>query len=545
MQEFAASEYQATGTPAFRPRNDSHQGIHGPGALSTQTSTRQADATHTSKWLDITQGPPASDKCPVEVLSRIFELVVVAEESTWFPQPRALTWTAPLILLRICSRWRRIAMNTPRLWTRINALMLSDTLTDTFLRWSKSAPIDIAFPQYGKRDRFMTLVAQHVHRWRSLELKNLNLDAEEAIKLLQVPTPHLQSFHITLKGHAQLLEDLFAGVAPQLHTLKLSGLCLSLASPLFANLRVLNLTSMGRHILLISQLLSIIERSPLLEELVLHHRYFLLDHATETASPPNPSPIKLSHLGCLYLEMDIPAAQCIISRIITPPRSNLQLILHGPVPNHLNEIFPNSAASTHSLQNIPHAHDFRVVAQENLGGCSMRGNGPKGFFHIDFLGPSEPGFFNHILVNPGRALPMPALEELFLYIDDSVSVSTLTSFLADYPSVRMLALDGCREVLLEALLDRQQCPRLERLKIYAHQITDALLIRLVQSRSGPEMGSEVQDLGSGTPLQHVYLPECRGLSRATVLALQGYPCEVHLTEGDSSDDMSDRERAYN
>ncbi|KIJ55768.1 hypothetical protein M422DRAFT_200116 [Sphaerobolus stellatus SS14] len=98
-------------------------------------------------------------RLPVEILSEIF-LQCLPPSTTYFYYPhdmlklQSITSTeAPLILLGVCKRWRRIALDTPRLFTELvatNPLPLNAAaVTNLWLDRSKVLPIDVSItPEY-------------------------------------------------------------------------------------------------------------------------------------------------------------------------------------------------------------------------------------------------------------------------------------------------------------------------------------------------------------------------------------------------------------
>jgi hypothetical protein len=80
-----------------------------------------------SMVIDQGDEPPLS-RFPVEVLCQIFVSCLPAETHNFRVSPDL----APLLLTRICRRWREIAVNTPSLWCRLYVRPDKD--------WPKAAP---------------------------------------------------------------------------------------------------------------------------------------------------------------------------------------------------------------------------------------------------------------------------------------------------------------------------------------------------------------------------------------------------------------------
>ncbi|KAJ6513631.1 hypothetical protein C8R47DRAFT_1313789 [Mycena vitilis] len=176
--------------------------------------------------------PSVAHSLPAETLSDIFRLAVapVAPEF-WWQTPLAAApllkaelahlANAPLLTMsRVCSRWHRIAMNTPTLWLKIeingealrgrtrSAVDKTLVLLNARLRRSLDAPLSISLKCDDEplHSRIFGLLAQHSHRWETVHfgcslkgidtsvlrgrlprLKNLSfLAAPEAIDFLDI-----------------------------------------------------------------------------------------------------------------------------------------------------------------------------------------------------------------------------------------------------------------------------------------------------------------------------------------------------------------------
>ena len=78
----------------------------------------------------------------------------------------------------VCSHWRRIALDTPKLWTRVNVRVFSISdpqLPEEWIRRSKSLPLDIMLDEFFAKDakslpamdRIIPPLLRHVNRWRT------------------------------------------------------------------------------------------------------------------------------------------------------------------------------------------------------------------------------------------------------------------------------------------------------------------------------------------------------------------------------------------
>lgn len=116
------------------------------------------------------QGP--SGRLPVELLSEIFLLCVddnMEDDNTIH---------IPLILSRICSRWRAAATSNHRLWSRLSLQLIGDSsrthpaLVDTWLKRSGVCPLTIYVfwedPPFADSHLILEKLIAHSTRWKSM-----------------------------------------------------------------------------------------------------------------------------------------------------------------------------------------------------------------------------------------------------------------------------------------------------------------------------------------------------------------------------------------
>lgn len=144
-------------------------------------------------------------RLPPELLNHVFSFDDCTADT--FPTPFA--WT----VAHVCGYWRRVALNTPRLWSTI-VLDLSSfhvfrhrlnsrlQLLDTYLVLSKSAPLDfvIALPSprldMGVCNSVLKRLCFHARRWRRAFFFTPTDVLMPWIHLIQGNTPNLQSLGI-------------------------------------------------------------------------------------------------------------------------------------------------------------------------------------------------------------------------------------------------------------------------------------------------------------------------------------------------------------
>ncbi|KAF8878238.1 hypothetical protein BD779DRAFT_1474910 [Infundibulicybe gibba] len=101
---------------------------------------------------------------PPEILVAIFTEYINMVTDPWItpahPEP-------PLNLMWICSRWRRIVLDTPRLWTKISS---STPMVNLWVNRSKELPLDLKLDlSLGDVSVLDALIPQ-AHRWERADL---------------------------------------------------------------------------------------------------------------------------------------------------------------------------------------------------------------------------------------------------------------------------------------------------------------------------------------------------------------------------------------
>jgi hypothetical protein len=98
---------------------------------------------------------------PVEIICEIFEAAARADPDM------------PLLLTSTCMAWKRLAIETSRLWSNIKIDVSNDDMLETLqlsLLLSKNWPLDIAMTGSRAPDELLNELAPHAHRIRALEL---------------------------------------------------------------------------------------------------------------------------------------------------------------------------------------------------------------------------------------------------------------------------------------------------------------------------------------------------------------------------------------
>ncbi|KAJ7622696.1 hypothetical protein B0H17DRAFT_1112416 [Mycena rosella] len=140
---------------------------------------------------------------------------------------------APLVLCRICSAWRTLALSTPRLWASLHTpasfILVDERRVAAVLKWlqrSGACPLSLTFigegwdwaPSIGPGSirALVEDLAASSDRWRDIKFCPLSHEAATGLAKVQ-DTPMLESIQITTS--AFVLRQIDLSKAPRLHTI--------------------------------------------------------------------------------------------------------------------------------------------------------------------------------------------------------------------------------------------------------------------------------------------------------------------------------------
>ncbi|KAF7986261.1 hypothetical protein HWV62_35172 [Athelia sp. TMB] len=219
---------------------------------------------------------------PDEALAMIFEAGALPGSSHW---PHF-----GVVVSHVSSRWRRVALSTSRLWTRIvwraqNRYQLrANTSTLTFLERSRMSPLDITIIRFQLKDfspDFLQLFNGLVGRCRSLCVKEGQCQWEDLMKAVECISngaPLLSSIKLSASNHITLQAPLLPSGASRLKTADLHRIkfdSMHFILPAFISVTTLRLT--GVWFQLLSQNEYTAFRNTLMALQSLHHLELQLD----------------------------------------------------------------------------------------------------------------------------------------------------------------------------------------------------------------------------------------------------------------------------
>jgi hypothetical protein len=192
---------------------------------------------------------------PAETLSAIFDIGLSESpflpakhtrggyfEDKWTPLPTPFE----IVVSSVSRRWRNVALQTPRLWTRvyINVAQSAHELLDLYLDRSKMCSIDITLSRRKLRwerscdlmgpepkvviefKQYLEQLVPHVGRWREFIIRrgdHIMPLPDVLAALAHLYAPALET--LVLNGNHGSLRKIFSAGAPRLFSVELIGAC--------------------------------------------------------------------------------------------------------------------------------------------------------------------------------------------------------------------------------------------------------------------------------------------------------------------------------
>ena len=270
-------------------------------------------------------------RLPNELLYKIFTTFAGLEQSDYI-NGTDISWIRPITA--VCSHWRAVALECPRLWSSI--IFSRPSWAAEMLKRSKMAPLiikaDLTYLTPKMVDA-VQMALQHVSRIRELHLTASKATMEKLIDNLNEPAPLLQSLCLSNPRYSHFLLDdgytlpvnLFEHGRHHLQRLELVKCNVKWDSPLLNGLIHVKLhktSTMSRPS--IAQLLGALERMPRLETLDMEDSLpFLSDDASATYDSGRV--VNLSCLSLLRLSSGTLEIAFLLRHLSYPPTTSLNL----------------------------------------------------------------------------------------------------------------------------------------------------------------------------------------------------------------------------
>lgn len=283
--------------------------------------TRRRDALQASVTAQRMATRPFST-IPPETLGCILLQYVCSYDADWRATPDGVPYSkertrAPFIVASVSKQWRRVALDTPRLWSYCGVPRLSsayqgeavDKRLRLIVKKSRAGPLDISFESLHSKQQalYATIFATlrtHARRWRRLYVSiSGNLSFPQLLESLEGPTPRLEELCLVQLGNVPSIDVVWPDSPPvYLTAASRLAFCRVRSLPLavtprhvdFDRLETLHLLmrSIPRHLLVAT-----LQHTSRLTELVLG-----CDVAPSTGADGPPPFVELQHLRSLGLE---------------------------------------------------------------------------------------------------------------------------------------------------------------------------------------------------------------------------------------------------
>jgi len=366
----------SSSTPVGSRPHFSEGNVPSPGSNGNPALGIDAVKSHMSQlpthldFVHRTKGGFDATQLPVEIICEIFEKFVEDDlprrirDDTPIPLVSHTCRSDPTKLGQICSRWRTVAINLPKLWSNIliyNPKASQIYLTNVWLERSGSNPLNLEMNyDTGKGDYDVRSAAQmlrsfitHLERWKkfhldmSIELLRplyaIALSPRKPLILESVDLNFLNSFRDHhAAAHINAVWKYLHG-CPTLRRVVWSGDEVN-SFPKHAPFQLTHVHA--RFSVSIDDILSFLPQIPLIQELQIE------ELRLPSKNPPVPKQVLLQHLRVLRIRSYEVAASSFIASLTCPSLESL-------VINHRNDLL-QSNQDLHELPRLLHRSGCRL-----------------------------------------------------------------------------------------------------------------------------------------------------------------------------------------
>ncbi|KAH9940823.1 uncharacterized protein BXZ73DRAFT_42496 [Epithele typhae] len=306
-------------------------------------------------------------KLPPELLSEIFTHIAADcynERKTNSTSP-VYKW---ITLGHVCRVWRNVALNTPRLWSRIVFTRKTEIIETMFSR-SKKAPlwVSAAIAPRDSRLGFLEKIMVESSRLKEIQLLGPARSLQIMATKWSEPADLLESLSLSDScsaefGHFPLsdggvLPTLFSSETPHLRRLKIKWLSIAWTNPLFCptltNLTVISRSDSSFCLGSFSQLLQTLETLTCLRSLELNKSIPRLPDEELSVPDTWRSPVDLPCLQSLTLNADALDCANLLQHLTFPSDARLSVTARGERGTEdLARIFGNQVARGAPLRRV-------------------------------------------------------------------------------------------------------------------------------------------------------------------------------------------------
>ena len=293
---------------------------------------------------------------------------------------KQVLYLAWLGVSHVCHRWREIALNQPRFWSRIDFTNLTTAAATEILSRSKMAPLDLeatlSYVQWGgdRVDAFGKQLSSHASHVSRLNITANFVNLQTIFDhLFLSPAPALESLcfilfddeRITTPSNPSIPYGFFDGTTPRLSRLQLDHCNISWSSLLFKTLQVLELYQLSRPSL--EEWLDAMEQMPQLETLI-------VSHATPRApvlGPPVLRPTRIIiHPSLTKLHLAASASDCTLalSHLILPALVSIRVDATSEIASadDMRVLIPHFSRHAHGPQDSEPLQSIMISGKPSL-----------------------------------------------------------------------------------------------------------------------------------------------------------------------------------
>lgn len=268
-------------------------------------------------------------RLPPETISIIFSFLSSPREYVQLFTGEKQDVLAWLRVSHVCHRWREIALNQPRFWSRIDFTTLTSAGATEVLSRAKMAPLELEADlscAHWPCDRVVALgqqLSSHISHISRLNITADMADLQTIIGGLASPAPTLEWLSLVVddEGHPRMgipsrsnttiSHALLDGTAPRLSCLRLDHCDITWTSPLFRSLRVLDLQKLSQRARpSLQDWLDAMEQMLQLDTLVVHHA---TPRAPAVRTPLSEPTRVITHPSLTQLNLAASASDCTLA----------------------------------------------------------------------------------------------------------------------------------------------------------------------------------------------------------------------------------------
>ena len=326
-------------------------------------------------------------RLPPETIAIIFSFLSLPREYLRLLTGDKQDILAWLRVSHVCHRWREVALNQPRFWSRIDFTTLTSAGATEVLSRSKMAPLELelnlsngAHWAGDRVDAFGGQLSSHVSHISRLNITADFADLQAIIEQLASSAPVLDWLSLIVNDECHLRRRmgipsnaiippaLFDGAAPRLSRLQLDHCDISWTSPLFKTLRILEL-----------QMLSEVARPSLEEwldamEQMLQLETLIVNHATPrspTVSSPFPEPTRVvTHPSLTQLNLAASASDCTfaLAHLILPALIRIRVDVTSELASadDVRALIPYFSRNAHGPQDSEPLQSILISGEPSL-----------------------------------------------------------------------------------------------------------------------------------------------------------------------------------